>query len=528
MNLVGWWQSKGAFERHDRRVLGLFLGLFVVLNILSWTTPFFWDGILFGRILRSFEDAGLQGLIVPESLDAGHPPFFPLYLWGWAKVAGWHLSSVHLAMLPILIGICWQFFRFVRRVLPGHWQWWGMSVLFFEPCFLTQSTLLTADLVLVFGFLLGLGGIFSGKRWQLGAGAMMMVMVNFRGIFLVGLLLLVDVVVHALWREMRAGNFNFLRWLLAYLPAGLFAIAWYLYHWNAQGWLFSPPPETYGGHRELLGPGGWARNGAILGWRWADNGRVFLWLLALGGGLALGWRTVWRLPEVRALRIPALILFGGLGLILLPFSNPIGHRYFMVGYLLLGLLALVVLARFRKPALRWGLGLLVALGLASGHFWVYGGGLANGWDAMLSHRSFFKVQEAVLNHIGLGGIDPQNVCGDFPYLDDLRVSRMQTPSSVAVSFYKGGDYAMALDSTRSRAYFPGIMDTPEGRMPIPKTALGDGISGEVTCEYYFWSNVSNYPFPTDTVGNDQIVFEVHHGQVSGYLYSFAPFIFFQF
>ena len=155
----------------------------------------------------------------------------------------------------------------------------------------------------------------------------------------------------------------------------------------------SPPPETYGGQRQVLGAAGIARNIALVGWRLMDFGRVFLWLFVPLGAIWLGRKRILDALSLRQSLVTMAALIGGLAMLFVPFSNPPGHRYFLVGYLMLILVA-VGLAEWGEWRMKWKVGLMVVgLGMVTGHFWVYPKGVAQGWDASLAHVPIFKLQQ---------------------------------------------------------------------------------------------------------------------------------------
>ena len=125
--------------------IALYIGFAVALlwNIISWQFPFFWDNVLNARIADWFYTMDFPGLIVPEHLDAGHPPFFSMYIAGLWTLFGKSLLVSHLGMLPFLWGMVWAWWRICQRFLPAPWQSWGMLILLVEPVSLAQSSMVS-------------------------------------------------------------------------------------------------------------------------------------------------------------------------------------------------------------------------------------------------------------------------------------------------------------------------------------------------------------------------------------------------
>ncbi|MBL0080448.1 MAG: hypothetical protein IPP53_15465 [Bacteroidetes bacterium] len=89
------------FSRRLRLVLPLSFAWFIIWIIATANNPFFWDTVLTSKIAQYFYENGFGNLIVPIDLDAGHPPFFQIYLSILWKLFGKSLLVSHLAMLPL-------------------------------------------------------------------------------------------------------------------------------------------------------------------------------------------------------------------------------------------------------------------------------------------------------------------------------------------------------------------------------------------------------------------------------------------
>ncbi|MBL0016548.1 MAG: hypothetical protein IPP17_08875 [Bacteroidetes bacterium] len=412
---------KIELQRQDYLLLG-FAGLLMVIgNVISWQFPFFWDTVLNSRTATWYLETGFSEIPVPENLDAGHPPFFSLYLAGVWKLFGRSLTVSHLAMLPFLGMILVQFHRLTLRWLRPQGRIWAMALLFCEPTFLAQASMVTPDLALLAFYLLAINGLLDGKRWFTAIALVLMASMSFRGILMVGTVFLTDVGL-AWLAGIRRPN---LRKIWPYLPVAVLTAIWMWVHWRAVGWLMSPPAETYGGQRQMLGLMGILRNVALVGWRLMDFGRVFLWGFALLGAFSVGRKLLLQSVSFRQSFVAMAALVGGLAMLFVPFSNPPGHRYFLVGYLILILVA-VGLAELGEWRMKWKVGLMVVgLGMATGHFWVYPKGVAQGWDATLAHVPIFKLQQQAEEFFKTNKVPFETVCADFPLLHAPKFTRLE-------------------------------------------------------------------------------------------------------
>jgi hypothetical protein len=405
-------------EKRDLRILGIAALVMVIWNVISWQFPFFWDTVLNSKIAHWYLESGFSSLTVPESLDAGHPPFFNLYLALVWKVTGPALWAAHLAMLPFLLILLVQFWKLCLRFLPAGMRPAAMILLFCEPTFLAQSSMVTPDIVLVSLFLCSVNAVLEGNRRLLSVALVGLAAATFRGILAVPAIFLIEVGI-AWVNGVRKPN-----WIKIgpYLPVAGLTLLWLWAHYRAVGWLLTPPPETYGAHRQVVGVLDMIRNLGIVGWRFLDFGRVGIWLVLLGVLVFSGRPNQIQKSQFRKLLVMFLAPAALLTVLFIPFSNPIGMRYFLVCYLLLmlGVIWLVgqlVAKRWRK----WVLGFM-GLALLSGHFWVYPDNIAKSWDSSLAHVPWFMMDDLAKGVFEEGEAEKQVLCTDFPMLASRKYS----------------------------------------------------------------------------------------------------------
>ncbi len=399
-------------SRPSRSLVLVSGGLLLVWNIVSWRFPFFWDTVLNSKIAHWYLETGFKQLLVPEQYDAGHPPFFSLYLAGVWRLFGRSLALAHVAMLPFLGLLLWQFQKLTCRWLSPKGCVWATILLFCEPTFLTQASMVTPDIALVAFYLLALNALLDRQRFLLAIAMLFMASMSFRGILMVPALFATEIVLAWL------GGKRKIDWMKIwpYLPVAFGTMIWLWAHQQAVGWLLSPPPVTYGAHRKLVGIAGIARNAGVMLWRMLDFGRVFLWLMVGIGILLLGYKRVWASAAHRTMLLAAAMPVLVLGMLFIPFSNPVGHRYFLTSYLLLIMLAvgLVELGGWQR---RGRLALAaVALGLVTGHLWLYPQGVAQGWDGSLAHVPIYRLEQQMDAYLHTQGMRRDDVCSDFPLL----------------------------------------------------------------------------------------------------------------
>ena len=265
-------------QRSFKDCLPFFLG-FGFLTFLVSNHCFFWDTLVqAARYAHFFVDTRFSTLILPTEIDAGHPPFFGLYLAVQWFVFGKSFAISHLAMLPLLFGIVWQVNRLATYFVAPHFRWLVLLLILSNTVLLGQASLVSPDIALVFFFLLGLNGIYYRVNWQLTVAALGVGLVSMRGLVLLLALGIIAYGVQCMEDQRSASIMNRLRPLF---PALLAVAAWYTFHHYETGWCFSTPSESWETQRQMVGFTGFFRNIGILVWRLVDLGMIGWWLLLI-------------------------------------------------------------------------------------------------------------------------------------------------------------------------------------------------------------------------------------------------------
>ncbi len=435
------------------------LALAVLVPVMALPLPFFWDSIALGsEVARHFYDQGLDALLLPPALDSGHPPFFGWYLALWWKMLGPSLPVAHLAMIPVLVLLWWQFDQLGRWLFGGQAQktarLLAAGLLLFEPTFAAQIIHVGPDPVLLALYLAALNAMRKNRGVLLSLLLIGLCAVSLRGCVAVASLWFTGLWLRRLGRvspgrkeaELPAAGADAASWSAAFgggsalgfhlpfaLATGLFLL---FAGWRAShtGWYLVNPDSAWSEAQGFAGWSGMLRNAGLIAWRILDFGRVALWLPAL----ILLWTQ--RRQLAGDTRQTAMLALFGIpllvhGLFFLPFSNPIAHRYLMV-VLVLALpwfaWRLVLLDANRR---RLALIMLVAM-LGFGHRWIYPDKTAQGWDASLAHLPYFSLLDQAWKEIP----EPGRVATEFPLYKPLQAIR---PGSIQQreSFRKaGGDW----------------------------------------------------------------------------------------
>jgi hypothetical protein len=399
-------------------VLALLLLGAALATWLARHHPFFWDTVQLGaKHAQWYYESGFRSLLLPDEIDSGHPPGFGLYLALAWQLFGQSLAVSHLAMLPFLLGIILLLFR-VGDYFGGRQHSWMFALLALaDPVLAGQSVLMSPDLVLVFGFLLGLYGTIYKRDLVLALAILMLAAVSTRGMMAAAALFAFGLAIErgpwtwqTPWRK-----------VLPYLPGGLLAFAFLYYHYQQKGWIGYHPASPWGIHFERVGTWpAFAKNLAVLGWRLLDYGRIFLWPLLL-------WMAYRRLRLSRHLSQPIRSAAWLLGITLallsysfLAYQGLQGHRYLLPVFLALTILFHTLLIH-GYLSLRWRYAFfsLAFVALLTGNLWVYPPNTAQGWDSTLAHLPYYSLRRQMLDYLDERQIPLEEVGTAFPEIGPL-------------------------------------------------------------------------------------------------------------
>jgi hypothetical protein len=398
------------------QVLPFFI-FFILLFALTSTLPFFWDkDILYSKIAHWLPGNHFS-LVLPVELDAGYPPALGYLLALAWELTGKSLFTAHLLMLPFTLGILWQTRNLLNHFMGGRFLVPAMILLFTDTVFLSQTVVFSTDLVMLFFMILALNSILRKKRYLLALAVTGLLFSHMRGIMVVATLCVLDV-----YLATDRKNFPVLfRLSLPYIPALAMFSAWMIHHYFHTGWVLYHPASPWAGCYERVSAAGMLRNSAIVLWRMADYGRLFVWIIPALAFFTIKRKKILADPNIRMLLLllTATFLFTVPAMVTHKILN--GHRYLIPFFFLLTLLASYLL--FINPGFRHARKILFALvlaGLVSGSFWVYPEKTANGWDATLAHLPYHQLRHRMIRYIDQQKIPFENVGSETPNLAPLR------------------------------------------------------------------------------------------------------------
>ncbi|MEI6488599.1 MAG: hypothetical protein WCP52_06540 [Bacteroidota bacterium] len=379
---------------------------FILLTAYCIDIPFFWDGTFFSALSLHFYNNGFNGLIAPQSWDTGGFPLFSIYLTSIWKAFGKTISASHLAMLPILIAIAFEYYKLARHYLSKMYIPFAMLLLLLEPTFITQASLMGYDLFLILFFLISVNALLTRNLVIYSLSITLLCLCSVRGSFFATSIFLLHI-----FNERKSFNQE----LAAYLLPLVVMLTWIIYHHQKTGWYFFSP-ERENTHEAILSIRMMIRQLLFTGWKIVDFGRLILWIIIISVGFVIykkGNLTKFKLL-LSLIAFPLIVY----AIFSVPFSNPIAHKYFVVIFLCLNIGICYILSQMENRAMRNTLFSICCISLLSGNFWLYPERFGNGWDSSLKIIPFFKLKNEMDEYIMKNKIPPHEIGTQFPLIAD--------------------------------------------------------------------------------------------------------------
>jgi hypothetical protein len=388
-----------------------------LLVLFSLDHIFFWDTVqLASKHATFFYENNLRLALLPNEIDSGHIPTFGYLLAVLWTIFGKTLWISHLMILPFGIGIAWQLNRLTKQFFDKNHQIWVLLIVLVDTTFLSQVSLVSPDIPLLFFFLLALNTILFNKPGLKAFAFIFLFLISLRGMILTVPLFVFDVIFFTNFSGNIKNKIIYLiKTGLPYIPAALVFLLFSWFHYQQKGWIGYHENSPWAIFFEKVGIQGNIKNVGILAWRLVDYGRISLWVLAL-----LFFPILWKKRKVlskKTIQLACLTL-----LILLFLSIPAilyvdlkGHRYFMPIYFSFSVfICFFLFYEIKNPVLH-KIGVIVTLiSLISGSFWVYPEKISQGWDSTLGHFPYFQLRENMIQFMDENKIDKSQVGFDFP------------------------------------------------------------------------------------------------------------------
>lgn len=395
------------------------------LVFLNKENGFFWDTIQLASGHGDFYYSNnFSQLLLPVELDSGHIPAFGMYIALIWKLFGRTLQVSHLAMLPFALGIVWQMYVLCKKFIIKKYTGIALCLVFLDASLMSQITLVSPDIPLMFFFLLSLNSVLKNRPILITISIFFLFLTSMRGMMLSVCLVLIDVYSNFGYKNiLKAHQIKILlKRSLLYIPSLLIFILYNSYHYYVKGWIGYHNDSPWAACFERVDFKGFIFNIGLLGWRILDFGRVGVWIVFICLIIKYKSRILYDKKKY-SLFFLFIIVFFLLPLNMLWAKGLLMHRYLMPIYILFSLLtASILFSDFVSKKLKsvfivvW---LLIAL---TGNFWIYPPKVSKGWDSTLAHLPYYKLRHEAISYLNVHKINFKDVDTFFPNyysLDDI-------------------------------------------------------------------------------------------------------------
>ena len=387
------------------------LGIFIFL--VSNQNGMFWDNVLFAsKMGNQLYYNSIFDWTMPDTFDPGHPPFLGFLLAACWKILGHHLWVSHLVMLPFTIGFFYQLFRFISYFIDTtHLQFLAFLLIIIDPTISTAFVLVNPEIIILFFFFLAVNGILFKSKVHKFIGLLFLSIVTFRSMMLFGGILLFEICNNLLLNKKKIKSILNIQFLTIYILGSIPGLLFVVWRLTTKGWLQTHPESPWAGYWHFADFEFFIRNCIVLVWRYLDFGRIFVFLFLLISIILFG-KKIYQSTKNKMLLILAITSVFFIVVTVLIATNAFGHRYFIVSYIALILIAFNILQKFynKKKVIY----LVLCIGLFSGNLWVYPKHLSQGWNATLGHLPYHSLRIEAINYLNKNNINIEEVASFFP------------------------------------------------------------------------------------------------------------------
>ncbi|WP_055437296.1 glycosyltransferase family 39 protein [Lacinutrix algicola] len=387
-----------------KQVLFFLVTTLVFQFVLLKDLPFFWDGISKSVRASWIYNSNFTEWIVPTNINSGHPPLWILLLATFWTVFQKTLWSSRLLLLLVNIGAVWQLVllcktNFTKRVAP-----FLIFLVCLEPTFVAQTTSLNNDMLLLFFTLLAVNSILKNRLFFFTFAVTGLLFTNLRGMYIL-LAILLTHFAYIKYKLIEVKRSMYLGYLVSILLFSVFCALQY----QKLGWFIISLNEGYNDHRQSVDFKQIIINTIVVLKCFLEYGRFIIYIILLPLVIKyLKNRKKNKSKEIDRLLLAFLIFVFVLLLGMIPFSNPIGDRYFMICYILSIVLLINLISMYiaNKKTVVY---CLITVFFVSGHFWVYPATISQSWDSSLAYLNYYKIESKMEDFITSQGIDKAKI-----------------------------------------------------------------------------------------------------------------------
>ncbi|WP_053991553.1 hypothetical protein [Mangrovimonas sp. TPBH4] len=394
--------------------------IFSVLSFLivlsSQNIGLFWDNVLCGSKIGTYlyQNGIFQWATIPLEIDNGHPPFLGTLLASGWTIFGRSLATSHWMMYPFILGLLCQIYFFIDFFIKEkQFKIAAFLLLLADPTLLSQLVLVNPEVIQTFFFFLALNSILRDNVLFKIIGLSFLGIVTFRGMMLCAGLFIVDLLIFTIVKKQKLRNFISKKTVLSYLISALPAFIYLIWRLTVKGWLISHPLEIWGSALEFSSLKDFLKNLGknilVLGFQFSDFGRIGLLLFIMFTLYLKRKQIQWKnYSSLLIISIFSTFIIYGASLAI---KNTMGHRYYLVSYLSLSLLAFILIKAYKHKKIIFA---VLLTNLFLGNFIVYSDSFAQGWDSSLAHLPYWNLRKSAINYMDETKIDINQTASFFP------------------------------------------------------------------------------------------------------------------
>lgn len=407
-NSIGFEKKKNFF----------FILLGVCIFFISKNYGMFWDNVLFAsKMGNQLFEHSIFNWNIPIEFDPGHPPFLGFLLAISWKILGHKLWVSHLLMLPFTIGTFYQLYKFVSYFInEKKYQIAAFLLIVIDPTLSTQFVLVNPEVIIIFFFFLALNGLLFNHKWMQFIGLFFLSIISYRGMMLLGGFFLFDVLNRSFIKKEKLKSILNIKFLFFYFLGSLPGIVFVAWRLLTKGWLQTHPNSPWATLWQIATPKIFIKNLITLIHRYLDFGRIFIILFIIISIFIFG-RKILKSTKNKQLLLLSIASVIFVIIAVLMATNAFGHRYFIVSYCCINLLAFSIIKEFYTT--KKIIYILLFIGLITGNFWIYPKSISQGWDATLAHVPYHSLRTKAIHYLDDEKINISDVGSFFPNYSTL-------------------------------------------------------------------------------------------------------------
>lgn len=404
------------------------LGLFCINNF------FFQDMVQLSSWHASwFYDNDFKYFFFPNDIDSGHPPLNGIMLAAWWSLFGKTLWASHLLTLIFSMILIYQVQKLCVHFFEHQLAPLVSLVLLLDPTLLSQSVIVSPDIILMTAFFLSVRAIYEHKPWMLVIGIIFLSLISTRGMLCTATIYFWGLYFKWLEADKKFDLKKLFRYTLPFVPGVFLAFTFLIAHYITLGWIGHHDNMPWAPSFEKVDLKGVLKNMIVVIWRFVDFGRFIFALLFL---YLIGTLRHYKLRFSNKER--SLFVLFGLLILSSSYSALLhrllaGHRYFLPHFIVFALIVMILLRR-RSAVPKFRLAsYVVGLVLLCGNLIKYPESISVGWDASLAHLPFYSLRDQMMRYIEENKIDLNDVASEFGVDGDQHSIDLKAPKGRFIS-----------------------------------------------------------------------------------------------